>query len=78
MTISLVILISIISLFILYLMNNNQKEHFCPTNLTNENGKFILWNGKKVIAMFNNYSDYLKYYHSYNLLATPINIHMKI
>ena len=64
MTISLVILISIISLFILYLMNNNQKEHFCPTNLTNENGKFILWNGKKVIAMFNNYSDYLKYYHS--------------
>ena len=51
MTISLIIIILIISLFILYSMNINKKEHFCPTNLTNENGKFILWNGKKVVAI---------------------------
>ena len=68
----LVIFLAII-VFLLYSRKNNvTEEHFCADTLTRENHKFILWKGNKVLKYFNNYSDYLKYYH-----AAQFNFHTK-
>ena len=60
----LVLFLTLVVFIIYNNKNKDIKEHFCPDKLTVENRKLILWKEGKVMKYFNNYSDYLKYYHS--------------